>query len=437
MANIIIPHKGIDPKAKTGVLMGTAEIILKDADTGKVKEVVKQKNMFTNALDSLFNKSCFNIANPIINTTSNNFPAQTPINEKALGGILLFPNALGNDADLLYPDFALNYPTGYASRASYTQDDSKQGVFDGVSSGEITNGYRFVYTWGSAFGNGQIASVALSNVNCYKYFTDVSTYRIGNIFKQFFYNWSYRSIGYNNQGLVFSTHSNTLHLGKFTGRRIDLMHNYNGTPPYEDFVIPDFTFNYGHGGTLVCVTNDYIHAFDITSSTSFKYTKIDCSDWTNTVTTYTNVDASLRGAEEYYNACAVRGNYVYLPKDGWGSLYKINLTNITDITEITMPSGLSARYMQTVCGSNIYGFNYIIGTDDVVRTISSATSVDNYSMPAYQDGVWVASIPISSGTHGIRGEVLASYCATHANLVTPVTKTADNQMVVNYTVLQV
>ena len=436
--------QGIDFKAKNSSLMGSVEIQLKDADSGKVKEVVKQKNMFTNALDSLFNKSCFNIANSIAITASTTqsavFPKQTPVINKALGGIILFPNALGSDANLLYPDFDTNYPTGYASQAEYTQDDSRQGAFNGNSSGIIpnTNSYKLVYDWGSSFGNGQIASVALSNSKCYKYFNDKSTSLMTptgtGYFKQFFYNWSCRSIGYNNQGLVYTNNSSVLHLAKFPERKLTLWHEYDGTPPYEDFEIPNFTFDYG---MYICVKDDYIHVFKVLSSTSFKYIKIDCSDWTNTETTFTDVGGTLTGAEQYYNTCAVRGNYVYLPKSGWGSLYKINLTNIADITEIEMPSGTTARYSQTSCGNIIYGVSYIIGTDDVVRTTSSSITTDGNLVPAYLDGVWCAKIPISSGTHGIYADVITPYCATHADLENAVTKTADKSMTVNYTVTQV
>lgn len=433
--------QGIDFKAKNSSLMGSVELMLKDADSGKVKEVIKQKNMFTNALDSLFNKSAFNMANSIgitsaVSISGAEFPKQTPVIEKALGGIILFPNTLGDSADLLYPDFDANYPTGYASQAEYTQDDSRQGAFNGNSSGRIpdTNSYKLVYDWGSSFGNGVIASVALSNVNCYKYFNDWSKFVLtptgSGFFKQFLYNWSVRTIGYNNQGLVYTVNgSSALYLAKFSGRKFMLWHEYNGTPPYEEFEIPDFTFS---TDMFICVKNDYIHAFK-KSGSDLIYTKIDCSDWTNTSTTFQNIGASLVGAVQYYNTCAVRGNYVYLPKNGYTSLYKINLTNIADITEIEMPSGTSTGYMQAVCGNNIYGANYVIGTDDVVRVGANSSNF----LPAYLDGVWCAKIPISSGTHGIYADVITPYCATHADLETAVTKTADKSMTVNYTVTQV
>ena len=446
MANIIIPHKGIDPKAKTGVLMGTAEIVLKDADTGRVKEVVKQKNMFTNALDSLFNKSCFNIANIVANTSATSggysaFPKQTPVINKALGGIILFPATLGSSADLLYPSFSTHYPTGYASQEEYTQIDPHQGAFNGNSSGIIpnTNSYKLVYDWGPSFGNGVIASVALSNINCYKYFNDSNKYVLtpagSGAWKQFFYDWNRRAIGVNNQGLfVISLADKKLRLMKFPERKIELWFDYNATPPYVEFEIPNFTFS-GYD-TWFSVKDDYIHVFKITqtgSTSKFNYTKIDCSDWTSTTTSDIQVGANLRGAANYREICAVIGDYLYLPKNDNASVYKINLSNVSDVTEIELPSEATAVNGLAACGSKVFSTSFMIGEDDIARKSDNATSF----LPVYQDGVWIAKIPFESGTYGICADILTPYCATHADLETVVTKTADNSMTVSYTVTQV
>ena len=449
--NILNRTQGIDLRAKSGVLMGMAEVILKDVDTGKVKEVVKQQNMFTNALNSLFNKSAFNMANmlnikPIGSMNEyQNEPIQTPINEKALGGILLFPNALGSDADVLFPDFATNYPTGYASRESYTQDDSRQGVFDGVSSGEITNGYKFVYTWGSAYGNGTIASVALSNSKCYKYFNSYGTAMGGySLVKTLGASgsWQRRSIGINSQGLWLDSgeaRGGSIYLCRIPERKIDLMYDPMATTGTYEEAIPDFT--YSGADTLFAVNEDYVHVFKVTSSSAssstISYTKIDTSDFTKTTTTLT-VSAYVAGASsQEYETCSVRGNYAYLPKNGWGSIYKINLTNTADITEIELPSGASTNLAigTTLCGSNIYGYNFIIGTDDEVRVTSDN---NNGYFPCYLDGVWCGKAYLgNTNSHSLRVDVITPYCATHADLQNAVQKDASKQMVVNYSVLQV
>ncbi len=438
--------QGIDFKAKNSSLMGSVELMLKDADSGKVKEVIKQKNMFTNALDSLFNKSCFNIANIVVSNPAtaggySGFPRQTPVINKALGGIILFPTALGNSADLLYPSFATHYPTGYASQEEYTQADSRQGAFNGSSSGIIpdTNSYKLVYDWGSSFGNGVIASVALSNINCFKYFNDSSRYVLtplgSGAWKQFFYDWNRRAVGVNNQGLVIiSLQDNKLRLLKFPERKVELWFDYDATPPYVEFEIPNFTFS-GYD-TWFSVKDDYIHVFKITqtgATSKFNYTKIDCSDWTSTTTSDIQVGANLRGAANYREICAVIGNYLYLPKNDNASVYKINLSNVSDVTEIELPSGATAVDGLAACGSKVFSSSFMIGEDDIARKSDNTTTF----LPVYQDGVWIAKVPFESGTYGICADVLTPYCATHADLETAVTKTADKSMTVNYTVAQV
>lgn len=444
--------QGIDFKAKNSSLMGSVELMLKDADSGKVKEVIKQKNMFTNALDSLFNKSAFNMANELNIRPLGNYnqyqalPIQTPIVNKALGGILLFPTALGSDANVLYPDFATNYPTGYASRAEYTQDDSRQGAFNGQSSGHVpdTNSYKFVYDWGSAFGNGVIASVALSNVNCHKYFgsfaTMVGSYPYSKTLGSG--SWNRRSIGINSKGLWLNSgelSSGSIYLCRMPERKIELEYDPMATVGTYEEAIPDFT--YSGADTLFAVNDDYVHVFKITSasasSSNLTFTKIDTSDFTITTTTISNISAYLTGASGRENqaCCAVIGNYAYLPKNGWGSVYKINLTNISDVTEIELPSSRHLNYGLTNCGGILFGYDFVIGSDDVARSTSDHNS--GY-YPCYRDGVWIGKIyQGNTNVHRLFADVLTPYCATHADLETAVTKTADKSMTVNYTVTQV
>lgn len=445
--------QGIDLKAKNSSLMGSVELMLKDADSGKVKEVIKQKNMFTNALDSLFNKSAFNFANDLTGSKwSGSAPtAQTPIVEKALGGILLFPTALGSDANLLYPDFATNYPTGYASRAEYTQDDSRQGTFNGHGSGHVpgTNSYKFVYDWGSAFGNGVIASVALSNVNCYKYFNDLATCVAGYPYsKDLIRGWNRRAIGINSKGFYCHNgeHSGagSLFFAHFPERKIELEYDPMATYGTYEEQIPDYTYGGGYGA-FFCVDENYIHVFTVTSaaaaSSTVQYDKISTSDYTVTTTTLT-VGTYLVGASSVNSQlAAVRDGYAYLPKNGYGSVIKINLSDTTDFTEIEMPANTNLTYGTTVCGNIIYGYNFIIGTDDIVRK-SATVGVNQWYRPCFLDGVWCGKI-LARGDggagelHSLFVDMITPYCATHADLETAVTKTADKSMTVNYTVTQV
>ena len=449
MSNIIIPREGIDPKAKTGALIGMAEIILKDADTGKVKEVVRQKNMLTNALNSIFNKPPYGFGDAKLNNVvSVPTVSHQPIINTALGGILLFPHTLGNDADMMYPDFDSNYPTGYASVSSYTQEDSRQGAYDAVSSGAITNGFRHVYTWGSAFGNGTIASVALSHKNCHKYFNDLSNLGIlrvadnnnlryiGNVTPHHTNNaWL---IGANSKGLFFNggygsyeSFPSTPIVNKWKKKvyDVDLLFD-NITFPADDF---EDVFTYPAWG-FFCVDEDYLYYIRVTSSTSssstFTLYTIDLDDYESVTQTDYTVAANLLSNAGYKgDTFAKRGNYIYLFKANQASVYKINLNNAADVTEIELPSGLTtpAAFGMSVVKDIIMGFGFIIGTDDVAR---ASTGINGFRM-FNTDGVWCVY-----GSNAVGAGIVTPFTASHADLQTSVTKTADKQMIVNYSIIQ-
>lgn len=442
--------KGIDFTAKKSGLLGQAEISLIDVKSGKVTDKIKQKNSFTSALDSLYNGSAFNMANRLLSlpdningSNLNPIPLQNPPYRTALGGIILFPST--SALTELYPDFTNNYPTGYASVAEYTQDDPKQGAFDSVNSGEVTNGYKYVYNWGSAFGNGRIETVSLSHVNCYKYFNDHALSILSSVGYARTLNtgWDRRPIGINSKGLYCNNGENgggNIYLVRYPERMIDFLFNYSDmVANYKatEEAIPDFT--YSGNDTMFAVNEDYIHVFKVTSSSasssSITYTKIDCSDWSKTVTTLT-VGTAVVGSQSLDNGTtvAVRGNYAYLPKSGYGSVIKINLTNTADFDELEMPTGASLNRGTTLCGNIIYGYNFVIGDDDIVRL---SANYSNYR-PCYMDGVWIGKIYIgNSSNHSLITDVLTPYCATKAVLDNPVTKDNTKQMIVNYTVTQV
>lgn len=458
--HILKRTNGIDMRATKTHIQGLAEIVLKDPDTGKIKETVKQKNFFTVALDSLVNKVPFALNDASVYQAAigneskyiNQLIGYPSIIDKALGGVILFPDSLGDDVNLLYPSFDTNYPTGYAGKESYTLDDSRQGTYDSISSGPITNGYRHVFAWGSSYGNGTIGAVALSNSKCYKYFRDYAT-MLGSGSNNSYYIYGngvipdtrelayYTIIGVNKRGVYLRTSSNKIYFTPLPMNRIDLLVNYGNpfaTRHEIDYTIP--------ANSYVCLDEDDLHVFTITSasesSTSITHTIIDLDDETSTSTSFT-VNAYITGGNQLNSVCAIRGDYLYMAKNGntssGGSIYKINLTNVADVTELTSTSNMQYSYNFWNVGGLIMGSMFIIGDDDVIREVESNCTW----MPIYRKGVWVvkAVLPVSqwasNGFTGINVDVLQPYCATHANLETPVTKTSNLQMVVNYSVLQV
>ena len=174
IATPIIRKKGIDPKARGTELHGRVLIEMFDGITGKKTDEVRHDNFFTDALDSILNKcpwGCDRVE--LGGGTIRGTDYQTNrIFETLLGGIMLFPDSLGNDPSDLYPNFASNLPTAYASMMAYETADRKQGSFNSVESGAVNNGYKYVYDWSTSNGNGPIAAVALSHKYCYNHFNN-------------------------------------------------------------------------------------------------------------------------------------------------------------------------------------------------------------------------------------------------------------------------
>ena len=437
---------GFDLKSRESVLVGRCELILKDAKSGKISDVIKQKNTLTHALDSLYNGAPFGLGSRQISGGVYTSPIQQPVYNTGLGGILLFPNALNNDLDDYYEDFDSNYPTAYASMATYTQTDVKQGHFDAINSGALVGdyGYKYVYNWGSAYGNGTIASIALSNVNCYKYFNDMTLAAptpstVLQALDVERYNGYQQPIGANKRGVYFNMGQGAF--GAFPAPafvacwnkpkfNIPILSNWTALLKSDNFKqiweYPDYGFFF--------IDDDYLYFVQVTASaaasSSYKLFVVDLDDTTSvTETTHTISAHLLQNAGYQGDTMAKIGNYIYFYKADCSSVYKINITNDADVTEIELPSTTTAMYgLNVIAGNNIVGNGFIIGTDDTARA-----SVANGSRFG-QFGVWAIATNKSDG--GFGASLVTPYCATKAILDSPVTKNPSKEMVVNYTITQ-
>lgn len=146
------------------MLKGKTIIELTDVNTKEVQRI-EDNNMFTNALDSLVNGAPHYFNNPILYRPT--FPDNTknvglPVFKELIGGLLLFPEELEEDANLLYAP-ASNKPIGIASNDAYSGTDLRRGSFAENESGRITNGYRFVWNFSTAQANGEIKCVSLTS----------------------------------------------------------------------------------------------------------------------------------------------------------------------------------------------------------------------------------------------------------------------------------
>lgn len=455
--------RGIDLTARGTALHGNAVITLKDATTGKITDVVKHDNFFTKALDSAFNGCPFGLdsysktALGVAAYPNANDYRMTPINDVLLGGIMCFPNTLGTGVDDYYPSFADNYPTAYASKKSYQITDSKQGSFDGVASGALNNGYRFVYSWASNAGNGRISSVALSHRDCYTYFNDAQEMffpqckRDGYDQTRGFYgDISLRTGGAYINALAMS--DNTILYADLDGNlekvkcyrmppyNIDMNVNYlKGFDRLTDPVLWSFnvasvinypaSWQYHDGAYWAIVKNG-------NGATAVKILKIVEDD--GSVTEQNITWNTPNGGNSNNSHFAVKNGYVYMPANVAGKIYKCNLTNAADVTEIVCNAVANDAIYTNDYTDNIYARNFLINNDVVINhsAINYAIGTSNgLQAIIYNHGVWTLGVS-QSRSYIMNAQILAPYCATKNNLETPVTKTADKQMVITYTVTQ-
>lgn len=446
---------GIDTRAKGSLLKGRVKLELRDALTGKLKERVLGENMQTNALDSLINKVPFGLNQrnfSPVNAAS--MPVQSPIYEKALGGVILFPETLGNDPDLLFPDMVSNPPTGYASIATYPLTDERQGVkINGTQA--ITNGYRYKYSWGSLYGNvnnGKISAVALSHINCYQYFK-AETALLGSLEspRVSFPNTSGCVLGVNSKGIYYtesgSMTSGVIKYAVIPAFNVGLL---DDTTTPEIKTLGAFTFDNTYGtSTLVAVTESAIKLFNIIAGTpkTVRVTSIDTSDGTVTTSTFNTNEDVVGAYDSQMHMTAYDGTFVYLPKSGYGSVIKIEIANPANATEISL-GGLNCVYGTSYADGKVYVLSdtdvdgngrAIIDDNGVVAHMVKEGST-NYRawLPNYSHGVWICgAFKPTNSSMSIKNQIFTPYCASHYDLGAVVNKDASKELILTYEVTQV
>lgn len=464
--------QGIDLKAKTGVIRGEVCFQLKDDVTGKITHEERGHNMLTNGLDSVLNKCPFGLdkVSAMYQNVSTEQFSITPIFRQLLGGVIAFPSTLGNDADLLFPDFD-NSPTAFASCATYDQLDSRQGVYDNVSSDLITNGFRHVFSWGSSFGNGQIASLGLAPINAHTW-----CYNPANMFKP--YDTASPSRGYYRQfdgvggggnaskilavcptgTLVLNANmNNSLCFYKNAPYSLNLFQRYQSnkvflsdTPfdyDYQDLdKLDGYAWAYALGLDVLDFTAEIIgsYVYVITrSSSTFTVVKLNLADGTVASTDTYTFSASFGGTK-----AVLVGDYIYCASSSANTIYKCNITNQADVTDITA-TGIEAGAPLFFTNSQwVYGENFILDTESDKVVVANANLFDLgyksgyrvWQFPIYENGMWLVFHGTSGGmsTWAQMGATIKQWgLMTHYDLQNTVTKNASKQMLIQYSITQV
>lgn len=166
---------------------GHAKIELTDVNTG-VKECYEEDNLVTNAMYHLLNdwdylqmaKNCYHgstsfFCNKATSSTSDETlfsldefkGCMLDFTYFALKGIKLFNVDITESRNHIYPNSSeykgvIGYGSQVYSRTSVTSD-TKMGEYNASESGALTNGYRFVWDFGTTKANGTIKTVCLTD----------------------------------------------------------------------------------------------------------------------------------------------------------------------------------------------------------------------------------------------------------------------------------
>ena len=460
-------------------LKGEMVIELTDENTGVV-ETIREENMVTNAVNHILG------LNPmgVFYKASGQYDDQVmwndvliPICPNMIGGILLYPSALTENVDNIFPSSAV-FPVAYASNDVNATADTARGSMNLTESKALDDGYKFVWEFTPSQGNGTIAAVALTSAlggktvygndinSSFGYLkvketrletqTDDELALLYSAVEVDFENNVMYSIRFVDSSVivrklrlpVFSVGLNdrlndvTCEILEETTLHCSVFSFTTGYTPYGDFLD-------GHDGYWYGFSNSPNSSGDA----SMKWIKIKKSDMTFTEGTWTLTNAHLRAIgsfkiDSYVNR-AVRGvirtGYLYLQNYDCDGVYKINLSNITDITLIplgftsanrAMSGSSTCQCMMTMINDFIIAYDFILTADDTVIPLAGAARFPYIGTPLFQYKEFLTGWGGNYGTDCHTTWLLMPYLASINNLSQAIVKNADKTMKITYTLTE-
>lgn len=459
-------------------LHGHTKIILTDVKTGK-EEVIEKDNLVTGAVALLFADDVYG---------AKNYKALSPLKDM-YGGVLCFEDELNTNA-VIIPAEADNVLTAHAGQTSHSSASTTRGNPNGVLSQEIQDGkgYRYVWDFSTSQGNGQISSLSL----VHKWLGDIATKPVAaitdetllfdnsNKTKEFASGGDYPTFDQaytclldvdfeHNTGLhvylADSSGNTTLVVNEISGHFLNKgINDELGECKVTATHSVTLTRAYRARNSAVCYNKTAGKIYVVSAGTSAGHTlyvdAVDTTSWTATNTTITESSMNLGFFNDYGgnpSACAVNkvivsDGYIYIPDSTKRTFYKINLTNTADITLLTSTLSedivLEMGGMVEISEGLIYGWNFIINGNNVypsqfsANNLASATSTRGWSyrhpvVRFLRSGAhwyeWVYELDSDYGAKFyLSSGFPLCYLGTIQNLGTPVTKTSDKTMQIQY-----
>lgn len=441
------------------MLKGHLEIELKDTNTGEVTKH-EEDNMVTSAIAKLLGL-CASSTGGTNNNSSSLSSFLLPLSSKGLGGLLLFDGALEeNDNNIHFPtDVTLVGCSGRKANSS----SKLIGSYNETESHRNDNGFTSVWDFNTSQANGTIASLALTNYlfadNPFEYLSqENNAYAVNN---------AYQPVGYDSK-------NSTIYLyygGKIYSKKI-YSHIIGVNSPIFSSEEEVFNFNFtnpGNGSWTVCNGYDgYIYAINGGNRSNkglinFKVRKIRLSnslfiDEGEQTFSVDNVSFSgTNGGSTDFNIkiCVCKG-YLYFVSYDEKFLYKVNLTNIVDVEELSFGDEMGARYIYPKYSGGVYvdfwyyglssngskvkygSYGWVTNDGKAIYNDKSTSESNHYrSLGSYcrfeGDNLLAAKIFSSSSGYAIYYAYIRNYLGTICNLSTPVIKTSAQTMKITYT----
>lgn len=401
-----------------------------------------------------------------------------PICPNMIGGILLFSKTLEERADNIYPT-SENLPVAYASNDVNSTANTARGSLNLTESKKLDNGYKFVWEFTPSQGNGTIAAVALTSkfggqnaygslVNDASTFSLIKDVNIGSMTNarqmvlfeaveiDFEKNLLYSITFMDSSILIRKVRLPVFNIG--LNEKLD----DSTYTVVEEKAIPAQTFrflgDYTLNGEFMDGHDGYWYGFsnvgNSTGSATMVWARISKSDYSMTEGQWTLSNAKLMSVGDRDGSssfpernirCSVRNGYLYVPAYDKKGIYKINITNSSDVTLIDFgftskwkplcDAGSCEVYMTLIGDIILAGDFQVLANDVIVQTLGSARLNDS-ATPLFQYKEFLVGWGGSYGSEYRNIYLLTPYLASINNLSSAVVKTVDKTMKITYTLTE-
>ena len=160
------------------------------------------------------------------------------------------------------------------------------------------------------------------------------------------------------------------------------------------------------------------------------------------------MDVGIRALDSFPERsvkCCIRGGYLYVPAYDKKGIYKISLSNSTDVTLIEFgftskwkplcETGSCELYL-TLIGDLIIGGDFQITAEDTVVHTQGNVRLNNAATPLFQYKNFLIGWGGSYGNEYRTAYLLTPYLASINNLSSAVVKTVDKTMKITYTLTE-